>query len=78
LVGKSHSRIAQMREARGWSQSELGRRAGLGQGHINEIEAMDPPQISLATLEKLARAFAMPRHELLRLIDTPEAARVGV
>jgi transcriptional regulator with XRE-family HTH domain len=45
------------REARGWSQSELARRAGLSSVFVNLIEQGKRPKPSGETLQALARAF---------------------
>lgn len=67
LVGR---RIAHIRQARGWTQAELGRRLGLSQKWISSIErARTTPQLD--TLAKIARALAVQPFELL----LPEAPR---
>ena len=58
------SKLALLRKAKGWSQQDLGVRAGIHAITVSEIErgATDPKQ---STLEKLARALGVPVAELL-------------
>lgn len=46
-----------MRAARGWSQEDLGDRAGMGQNVVARLENPDYGKFSIATLLKLASAF---------------------
>src|SRR5215469_4824038 len=57
-------RIRELREKQGWSQAELGRRAGVAASVVNRIERRGT--IALATLEKLARALGVPPRSLLK------------
>ena len=50
-------RIRELREVKGWSQAELGRRSGVGQSTISRIEAKETQGIDFAVLEKLAAAL---------------------
>lgn len=61
-------RVAQMRELRGWNQSELGRRSGIAIGMINQIESGRKNNPTLATLIKLAAAFDMPVDKFVKLL----------
>jgi len=72
-VNKVGRTIARLRAIRGWSQSELARQADLVPGHISMIESGDLQHPNLNTLEKLAAAFGIPSHELVRLINETEA-----
>ncbi len=57
-------RIFELREARGWSQTELAKRAGIGRGTMNMVEGgRTAPR--LITLRRLARALGVPVRELL-------------
>lgn len=49
--------IKQMREERGWSQAELGKRAGMRQNAISRLEDEDYGSLSLKTALRLAAAF---------------------
>ena len=49
----------------GWSQEELGERAGLHPSYIGQIERC-VKKVSIATLQKLAAALKVPISDLLR------------
>ncbi|MGI8553939.1 MAG: helix-turn-helix transcriptional regulator [Dehalococcoidia bacterium] len=49
--------IRAMREARGWTQEDLARRAGMQQERISILENPDAARPTLATLKRIASAF---------------------
>ncbi len=49
--------IRSLREMRGWTQSEVARKAGITQPRVSAIEDSDSSGLTLATLNKLASAF---------------------
>lgn len=57
IADRLPAQIREMRLSRGWSQSELGRRAGKTQSFINRIERMDQPFVAVRTLLEVAEAF---------------------
>ena len=57
-------RLRELRERKGWSQAELGRRAGVHHSVINRAER-GVTDLSLSTLEKLARALKVSPRTLL-------------
>ncbi len=56
-------RIRELRERRGWSQAELGRRAGVAASVVNRIERRGT--IALRTLEKIAGALNVSARSLI-------------
>ena len=50
-------RVRELREQRGWSQSEVARRAGVRQATLSAIERGKTEGIDFETLERLAIAF---------------------
>lgn len=58
------SRIKYLRNGKKWTQEQLGEKAGLTYKYIGQIERAEVSP-SLETLEKLAKAFAMPMNKLL-------------
>lgn len=52
--------IRKLREDRGLSQAELGRRAGMKQGAISRIESSDYGAWSVSTLKRIAAALDLP------------------
>ncbi len=49
--------IRGLREQRGWSQAELGKRTGMAQSRISLMEDANYARFSLTTLKRLASAF---------------------
>ena len=62
-------RIKDQRERKGWSQSELARRAGVGQPLISDLERGVRKSATLDTLAKLARELTCTVDYLLRYDD---------
>lgn len=58
-------RIKELREARGWSQAELARQAGVRQATLSAIENQQTTAIDFMVLERLARALDVPAALLL-------------
>ena len=57
-------KIYKLRIARGWSQEELGEKAGLHRTYIGSIERTER-NISLLNVERLAEAFKLKVRDLL-------------
>jgi transcriptional regulator with XRE-family HTH domain len=50
-------RVRELREARGWTQTELAKRAGIRRATVNRLENQRVTSIDLTVLEKLAKAL---------------------
>ena len=59
-------KIRLLREERGWSREDMSEHADLHSNYIGLVERCDV-NVGLTNLEKLARAFGMPIHELLNM-----------
>ncbi len=68
-------RVFELRDERGWSQSELARRAGLSRNTVSFLEAGLRKPAS-ATIRKLARAFDMSAKEFLATEEGSAKAKV--
>ena len=66
-------RIRELRQARGWNQTDLAARAGLRQGTIANLETGARDNPTQDTLDKLARAFGLTIAELIGndILDGP-------
>jgi transcriptional regulator with XRE-family HTH domain len=62
-------RVRELREAKGWSQAELARRAKVRRAMLNELEAGKRQRIDLSILERLAGALEVD--PALLLVTTP-------
>ena len=58
-------RLKELREARGWSQRELARRADITHATVNRIENGKVASLDLLVLEKLAEALECPASYLI-------------
>jgi HTH-type transcriptional regulator/antitoxin HipB len=59
-------RLRELRERKGWSQAELGRRAGVAASTINRAERGETRTLSLDNLEKIATALGVSVRGLIR------------
>ena len=59
--------LKELRQRKGYSVSELAKRSGVSRQHIRDLE-LDVPQkqVTIITLEKLAKGLGVPTWELLR------------
>lgn len=63
-------RIEELRAARGWTQAELARRAGVRPNTILDIERGRTRGVDFETLEKLARVFEVdPAYLVVRVAE---------
>ena len=58
-------RLRALREAKGWSQDDLARRAKLTKPYVSMLETGVRKQPSLPTLRRLAKALGVPITEVL-------------
>ena len=63
FVSRFGAVVRSLREARAWSQEQLAEQAGLNRSYVGEIERGDATP-SIVTVDKLARAFAVPIEHL--------------
>ncbi len=68
-------RLRLRREAHGWSQDELARRAGLAQAQVSMLEAGKRANPSAAVLAALADALGCSMEDLLRGAGPGEEVR---
>ena len=57
--------IKKLRAKKGWSQDELGKRAGLHRTYVGSIERNER-NVSLINLERIARAFNVNPTQLIK------------
>jgi len=58
--------LKRLREARGWTQAELAKRAKVTRPYITMLEQGARKTPSLPTLQRLARVLGVPVAELLK------------
>lgn len=61
-VSRIAAQVLTLRQQRGWSQSELARRAHVAQERVSKIENADFDSLTMKTLHKLAHAFDVAVH----------------
>jgi len=59
------NKVKKLRQAKGWSQEELARRAGLHRTYIGSIERSER-NISLINIQKIAKALNVSITKLLK------------
>ncbi len=58
------ARVAQLRNAKGWKQNDLGRRCGIGQKRVSDVER-GVTTAQLDTVARLAKGLGVEPYELL-------------
>ena len=58
-------RVKELRTAKGWSQAELARRAGIRRATVNRLENAQIRSLNVEVLEKLARVLEVDPGYLL-------------
>ena len=58
--------IKTLRERRGWSQSELARKAGIRQGVLSDIESGKTKHPRIDTIAAIAQALGVPMEKLMK------------
>ncbi len=66
-------RIRQLRQARGWSQADLAKRAGVRQATVSRIENNRVKSLDLAVFEKIAEALEVDPGYLVVKVPGPES-----
>jgi transcriptional regulator with XRE-family HTH domain len=67
-------RIRELRLARGWSQDDLAKRAGISRGYVSLLEREKPVRIVAEKVSALATALGVPKDSLLEaggFIESP-------
>ncbi|GGD75127.1 helix-turn-helix domain-containing protein [Caballeronia grimmiae] len=64
LVRRFGATVRQLREAQGWTQEQLAKYAGLNRSYVGEVER-GACIASIVTVDKLAKALAVPMARLL-------------
>jgi transcriptional regulator with XRE-family HTH domain len=67
-------RVAELRDAKGWTQAELAEKAGVSRATVNRIESDTNRRIDFDVLEKLAGAFGVEAGRLI-VEDSPRSRR---
>jgi transcriptional regulator with XRE-family HTH domain len=62
-IGK---RVRTLREARGWTQTELAERSGISQKTVSAIEGKASANLYPSTMQALLRAFGVTMEEFMR------------
>lgn len=60
--------LTTIRVLAGFSQAELGRRSGVSQGHISDLEAAELSEVRPATAKKLAEGLGVPVAALAQVV----------
>ena len=68
-------RVKELREAKGFSQRELARRAGVRSGTVIDIEHARTSRVDLAVLERLADALGVDPSRLIVRTAAKKRAR---
>ncbi len=65
ILKRFANKLKHLRKTKGWSQEELGKRAGLHRTYIGSIERSER-NISLINVERIAKAFSVKAEELIK------------
>jgi transcriptional regulator with XRE-family HTH domain len=83
-MSEAHTRVRDLRKAKGWSQIELAKRAGITQSTVSRVEAGDSKSSTADTMASLERALDLPPGSLtassgvplpeMQTVPSPDAA----
>lgn len=83
-MSEAHTRVRDLRRSKGWSQTELAKRAGVTQSTVSRVEAGDSKSSTADTMASLERALELPAGSLtaasgvplpdVQMVPAPEAA----
>ena len=73
LVRHFGATVRELRESQGWTQEQLAEYAGLNRAYVGEIER-GACIASIVTVDKIAKAFAVPMARLLAPMPHDESA----
>lgn len=62
-------RLRQLRERKGWTQTQLAKLAGVRQATISQLESGRVRRVDFDVLEKLGRALGLPALRLLQQVS---------
>ena len=65
ILRQFSNKVRRLREAKGWSQEELGRRARLHRTYIGSIERSER-NVSLLNIERIAKALGISVYKILK------------
>jgi transcriptional regulator with XRE-family HTH domain len=57
--------IRRLREAKGWDQKELARRAAISQPYLSQLETGSRPDPAISVVRKVAKALGVSLDELV-------------
>lgn len=59
-------RVREARKAKGWTQAQLAKRAGVRRATISSLESPGRQRVNMGVLEKVAKALRVPVLQLLQ------------
>jgi len=58
--------VTALRKKQGWTQKELAKRSGISRSYLQRIEIPQTPNVTVNTIEKLARELRIGCYKLFR------------
>jgi transcriptional regulator with XRE-family HTH domain len=71
----NHELMRERRKALHWSQADLAAKTGISQSYISEIETGTQPNVTIATIRRIAQALEL---DVAALMTDPKAEAAAV